>query len=135
MWGGGAHGALPSGGLFPRGVQVGHRRPGPLVVGSTEAGFRVVSASHTTSRKKFQGHRSDLRAPPRLIDPLHVIHEPLHHDSPESITSIACARTGIQSSYHSHRSDRCVARLRDQCARCKQSFVCWIHFARQYSSA
>ena len=44
------------------------RLQGPLVVGSTEAGFRVVSASHTTSRRKFRSHRSDLRAPPRLIE-------------------------------------------------------------------
>ena len=51
-----------------RTLQVGHRLPGPLVVGSTEAGFRVVSASHTTSGRKFRSHRSDLRAPPRLIE-------------------------------------------------------------------
>ncbi len=38
--------------LFNR-LQVGHQCPGPLIVGSTEAGFRVVSASHTTSRRKF----------------------------------------------------------------------------------
>ncbi len=51
-----------------RTLQVGHRLPGPLVVGSAEAGFRVVSASHTTSGRKFRSHRSDLRAPPRLIE-------------------------------------------------------------------
>ena len=41
---------------------------GALGCRAADAGFRVVSASHTTSRRKFRSHRSDLRAPPRLIE-------------------------------------------------------------------
>ena len=37
-----------------RTLQVGHRRPGLLVIGSAEAGFRVVPASHTAARRKFR---------------------------------------------------------------------------------
>ena len=44
-----------------RTLQVGHRRPGHLVVVTTGAGFRVVSASHTLSRRKFKSHRGDLK--------------------------------------------------------------------------
>ncbi len=32
------------------------------------AGFRVVSASHTSSGRKFQSHRNVLRASPQLLD-------------------------------------------------------------------
>jgi hypothetical protein len=40
---------------------------GALRCRATEAGFRVVSASHTTSRRKFRSHCSVLRASPRPI--------------------------------------------------------------------
>ena len=36
--------------------------------GGAQARFRVVSASHTMSRRKFKSHRSDLRSQPRLLE-------------------------------------------------------------------
>jgi hypothetical protein len=55
-----------------RTLQVGHWRSpryAPWLSGGSSARFRVVSASHTMSRRKFKSHRSDLRSQPRLLEP------------------------------------------------------------------
>jgi len=54
-----------------RTLQVGHWRSpryAPWLSGGSSARFRVVSASHTMSRRKFKSHRSDLRSQPRLLE-------------------------------------------------------------------
>ncbi len=53
-----------------RTLQVGHWRSPRMPLGcrgGAQARFRVVSASHTKSRRKFKSHRSDLRSQPRLL--------------------------------------------------------------------
>ncbi len=53
-----------------RALQVGHWRSPRMPLGyrGGQARFRVVSASHTMSRRKFKSHRSDLRSQPRLLE-------------------------------------------------------------------
>ena len=89
-----------------RTLQVGHWRSpryAPWLSGGSSARFRVVSASHTMSRRKFKSHRSDLRSQPRLLElpPSGVSRDVVFGARHDTIWLIVHAAQGVRTPFAS----------------------------------